>query len=450
MREYLAGRVGQTLTTVTGKPNTVRAVGNSAVKVATEARPEGADVSLALIQDVVNRVFDGEEVELDPQRRSAFVAAVLLTLEGVEVLTNPRRARLAAPEAAAGPSGLDRWWANQPEQRFWMEVTGRADVGTDLHAPQHDDAGNENWTYTLVREVQDGDLVFHYEKSATAITSWSIAAGGFWEEDTLWGTPRSTGPTGQPVQPYKRPGLWHGLHGPFRLEVPVTLADLREAEQELRKIQAELQAQHPGQSLYFPVQFRRDDIRAQQGYLVKMPAAVVAAFPQLSKAASTATGPPPVPAKMDRAELGSAYEPANEAARQAHRDPFPVDPAVVERGVRSHAFLQNLLAAHVQGKGFEPKRPGPNDPAWDVLWRDENGEVWVAEIKSLTPSNEERQLRLGLGQVLRYRHRLAAEEGIAHAVLMTEYEPRDRTWTDLCSDLGVILTFPEALASALG
>jgi hypothetical protein len=45
----------------------------------------------------------------------------------------------------------------------------------------------------------------------------------------------------------------------------------------------------------------------------------------------------------------------------------------------------------------------------------------VAEVKSLTRSNEERQLRLGLGQLLRYRHRLAAQEGTAHAVTFAHW-----------------------------
>ncbi len=40
-----------------------------------------------------------------------------------------------------------------------------------------------------------------------------------------------------------------------------------------------------------------------------------------------------------------------------------------------------------------------------ILWL--NGEeAWVAEVKSLTTTNEEPQLRLGLGQVLIYRQRL--------------------------------------------
>jgi hypothetical protein len=443
IRAYLTSIVGQTLATVTGKPNTVIAVGDSTVTVGTEDNPEGASVSLSLVQGVVDRIYGGEEVELDPQARSAFVAAVLLTMDDIDVQTDPRRARLKQAPVVVGPSGLARWWAGHADERYWMEVTGRGDVGADLHAPQRDDAGHENWTYALVREVADGDVVFHYEKSKTAITSWSIATGGFWEEDTDWGTPRSTGPSGHPVQPYKRPGLWHGLHGPFRFAQPVTLADLRAAESELRAVSTALEGAHPGKRLYFPVQFRSDGIRAQQGYLVKFPAEVVALFPQLADATANATVPPPVPDAAGKGDtLGADYEPADEEASQTERDPFPVDPAIVERGIRSHAVLQNKLAAHIKSLGLAPKKPEKDDPAWDVLWRDAQGEVWVAEVKSLTPSNEERQLRLGLGQLLRYRFRLAAQEGTAHAVLMVEHEPRDTTWKDLCDELGVVLAWP--------
>jgi len=64
----------------------------------------------------------------------------------------------------------------------------------------------------------------------------------------------------------------------------------------------------------------------------------------------------------------------------------------------------------------------------------------VAEVKSITAENEEQQLRLGLGQVLRYRQRLAA---LGHdrvvAVLVPERQPRDPSWHELCQDLGVVL-----------
>jgi hypothetical protein len=98
-----------------------------------------------------------------------------------------------------GAMALNVWWLDDPGQRFWIETTGRADVGADLHAPALDGADRESPTYSLVREaVEEGDVVFHYEKAASAITSWSVAHGGFWEAETVWGTPRSTGPSGQP------------------------------------------------------------------------------------------------------------------------------------------------------------------------------------------------------------------------------------------------------------
>jgi hypothetical protein len=447
MREHIEALVGRTLSTPTGKSNRVVRVDRGSVIVATETNPAGSGVSLEFVQSVVDRIFAGEEVVLDPKRRSAFVGAVLKTIDGVEVLAGPRRARLVLPVGVSGDRGF--WWAGKPGERFWLEITGRPDVGTDLHAPQRDDAGNENWTYALVREVVDGDVVFHYEKSRSAITSWSVATGGFWEEDTHWGTPRSTGRSGRPVAPYKRPGFWHGLHGAFPLGAPVTLAMLRNAEGDLREIRDTLTAENPGHSLYFPVQFRGDGIRAQQGYLTKLPARIVALFSQLHTVVGSAEEPPTVPTPTNQVSPGRPYRPADEVAAQAERDPFPVDPAVVERGVRSHTKLQNLLARHIASAGWKPKTPDSGDPLWDVLWTTSDGTVWVAEVKSLTPANEERQLRLGLGQLLRYRHRLGAGGSPAKAALMIEHEPSDPEWAELCTELDVVLVWPEVLTERL-
>ena len=75
--------------------------------------------------------------------------------------------------------------------------------------------------------------------------------------------------------------------------------------------------------------------------------------------------------------------------------------------------------------------------------------VFVAEVKSITAGNEEHQLRLGLGQVLRYRQRLAA---LGHArvvaVLVPERQPRDPSWRELCQHLGVVLLSREELKRA--
>ena len=45
----------------------------------------------------------------------------------------------------------------------------------------------------------------------------------------------------------------------------------------------------------------------------------------------------------------------------------------------------------------------PHEPNFDLAWQ-AGDTAFVVEIKSITDDNEEEQLRIGLGQVLRYRH----------------------------------------------
>lgn len=339
---------------------------------------------------------------------------------------------------------LHGWWQANPLERYWMEITGRPDLGADLHAPRLDDGGAENPTYALVREVRDGDIVLHYEKSSTAITAWSIAQGGFWEGETVWGTPRSTGPSGAPVEPYAREGLWHGLHGPFYLDEPLTLAEIRSLEGSVVDVLTKLEAKH-GKPLYFPFHRRTDGLRAAQGYLMKMPLDLVDALPNLPDLFDDVPSAFPVsPGPLNSGEPGEDYIPVDVAVPQVERDPFSVDPAAVERGLRSHRELQNLLAEKVAEIGYKPRRPQPLDPPWDLLWL--NGEeAWVAEVKSLTTTNEERQLRLGLGQVLIYRQRLKQFHSSVMAVLMVEWKPLDPDWHALCDSLDVHLLWPDVL-----
>lgn len=70
----------------------------------------------------------------------------------------------------------------------------------------------------------------------------------------------------------------------------------------------------------------------------------------------------------------------------------------------------------------------------------------VAEVKSTTNSNREMQLRLGLGQVLRYRQRLAADSGRqVMAWLVAEGPVEDQSWKQTCADVGASLAWPSAL-----
>jgi hypothetical protein len=125
-----------------------------------------------------------------------------------------------------------------------------------------------------------------------------------------------------------------------------------------------------------------------------------------------------------------------------------VDPSVIDRGRNGHARTQNLVARHVRHAGFQPLVASPDDPQFDVAWVD-GGQLYVCEVKSMTASNEEQQLRLGLGQVLRYRQLIETRGRHVTAVLAGERHPNDRTWDDVCRQHGVILVWPEVLAARL-
>ena len=81
-----------------------------------------------------------------------------------------------------------------------------------------------------------------------------------------------------------------------------------------------------------------------------------------------------------------------------------------------------------------------DEPQFDLAW--EAGDVtWVAEVKSVTPQNEERQLRTALGQVLRYRQLLEGEGRTVRAMIAAELKPSDPSWVDLCSREEVALVW---------
>lgn len=358
------------------------------------------------------------------------------------------------PRTGGSPT-VRAWWRDDLNERFWLEASHRPDRGTDLRAPAANKDGRPYWSYELVREVEAGDVVFHYDADAMAITHWSLATGDRWVQDAWWSA-LGTASRGTPQS--LQPHWFCGLHGPFRVTPRLERADLVAQARASETIRAGLKAR-VGASPYFPFQHRADGLRISQGYLFKVPAELVALFEPLRDAAVRAEAmptevrrrtrrqhrlaslPPPGRASVPSQVIGQAYTAADEGATVAESDPFPADPAVVERSLRSHARLQNRLAAEVVAAGLEPLEPNAGNPLFDLAWRS-GDELYVAEVKSLTRSNEERQLRLGLGQLLRYRHQLSAAGTTVHAVLYVERRPSDATWHELCASLGVDLRAP--------
>jgi hypothetical protein len=180
-----------------------------------------------------------------------------------------------------------------------------------------------------------------------------------------------------------------------------------------------------------------------QGYLFKLPLSFVRLF-QLNPTGASVRGKAE---PIGTAELGDEYRTADEFSAVEERDPFLIDPTLVERAIRGHAVTQNRLANHLKSTGIDPRSPKSNEPNFDIAW-EVAGRVFVAEVKSVTEKNEEKQLRLGLGQILRYADQLR-HGGTVVPVLVAERRPKDCSWEQLCDRVGVLLVWPDVFAERL-
>jgi hypothetical protein len=126
--------------------------------------------------------------------------------------------------------------------------------------------------------------------------------------------------------------------------------------------------------------------------------------------------------------------PAVPAALTAQRS-FDAD--AYRAGVDDHDRLCRQLIDHLSRSGVRAGA-GLHGVPVDLGWRDGAGEQFIAEVKSVVGANAVDQLRLGLGQVLEYRHRLAALGVPTTAVLLVS-RCDDPAWRDICADTGVTL-----------
>jgi hypothetical protein len=340
---------------------------------------------------------------------------------------------------------MNRWWTDLAQERLWMEITDRADLGVDLNAPQLKGTAAKHadfWGYSLIKQVQPGDMVFHFSKPAEAILAWSIAAGSWWEDDVFWGAQGTSARQAGNV-PVLRPGWRLGLEHFTVLANPVLLSSIRQREAKIFTIRDALESTHE-KPTYFPfAPYSGQSLRPFQSYLVKFPRELARLFPALDQAIPTATQARSVSKPMPGSSLGMPYTPADENVLTSNPDPFSRDPALVERALQSHARIQNSLAEYVHSRGAPPRRPAPTEPDFDLAW-EFKGVRYVAEVKSTTDRNEEKQLRLALGQVLRYADLMTAGQAPARAVVAVEREPTDQAWIRLCDALGVLIAWPGA------
>jgi hypothetical protein len=115
------------------------------------------------------------------------------------------------------------------------------------------------------------------------------------------------------------------------------------------------------------------------------------------------------------------------------------DPSERDRATQVHRSLENWLIAKLRDCGVEPLDPA-GEPFFDVAWRS-GGTLHVCEVKS-SANSPVHQLRLGLGQILQYRHMLERGGRVdVSGCILIEDDPTG-SWVDLCSGLGILLFWP--------
>jgi hypothetical protein len=316
----------------------------------------------------------------------------------------------------------------------------------NLKAPQTNERDEAFWSYSLLKEVQEGDIIYHYDGNSQAIVARSQAVGIPWEDTLVWAA-RGSSARSAKVVPRGRPGWYLGLERYEILPNPILLQDIRHKSQALIEIKSSLEHQL-GNPLYLPFEVSPNrPLRPMQGYLFKLPRAFLQLFGLDKHSFANARARMTPTIQVATVTIGTTYRAADEEITSAERDPFAVDPAIVDRGLHGHAITQNALAAHLRLLGLEPRSPEYNEPNFDLAWQD-GATIFVAEVKSLTDFNEEKQLRLGLGQVLRYAHCLR-RCGKVVPVLVVERAPADAGWNELCNQLGVVLLWPERFSECI-
>jgi hypothetical protein len=310
--------------------------------------------------------------------------------------------------------------------------------------------GRRFWSYDLLDEVDPGDVVLHYDRTEHAILGWSVVVGTAWSDEVVWAA-RGTYARGRNIQPHRRPGRRVPLRGPILLPAPLALEQIRASQDRLVTIR--------GDRPYFPFELGGRPARPMQGYLFKLPAAFLDLFreldalprnlPAASQSGDFADERSP---STDRGSRRPAFKPRNEQVRSRAARPWARDPSEVDRALSSHARIERLVAEAAAADGWRARTYGPDDPMFDLLLERDNEAVGVAvvvEAKSTVVSNVEKQLRLALGQVLRYRQLLMRSGRQIVGMIAVERSPVDARWGELCGQLGVLLAWPEVVREQL-
>lgn len=322
---------------------------------------------------------------------------------------------------------------------IFLEITERDDLGENLIAPQEDQGGGNR--YWLVTQPTPGDIVLHYHRPSGGIIAISRVAGPP-EESTIRWAAKGTASREQHVEPYERPAWLVPLTGYQVLDPPTTQEEVVARRDQILQVKQDLENEH-GTGLQFPYNRYRDGLRTLQAYLALYPRDLLDVFPELASQVSDyeALDPSEIQPPESDPEDPDLFL-ADEDIAVNHSGQVTIDPDALTRANQSHAAAQNKLRQRVIDRGGKLSKPidGANV---DLAWADKRGRTTVAEVKSLTATNEAHQIRYGIGQLIDYLHEYE-QAGIQDAigVLFLARPPARQCWVAKSDWVGIELCWP--------
>ena len=135
--------------------------------------------------------------------------------------------------------------------------------------------------------------------------------------------------------------------------------------------------------------------------------------------------------------LGQPYRTASGTVPNP-REPFEFDPHELERTTEEHMRAQDRIAEALKELGATVCSPIGGGPDYDIAWVFRNRR-FVAEVKTTRDANISKQLRLGLGQIMEYRHQMSLDGTEPRAVLIAAGKPPADHWYQICRGASVDL-----------
>ena len=172
---------------------------------------------------------------------------------------------------------VNRWWADMPNERFWLVVARLDEMKDVLVIPEEHSSGVAGWVSQLPAYVPRRDVVFQYDVESQAIAAWSRAKGPATRQDAA--RPRSGRHEGDD---HSRRASWLlKLHGWRLLHTPVMAEEIARVQYdlfpELRSLEEEV-----GDPLYYPFAMGNPaKTHPVPGRFFKLPAVFVERFASL-------------------------------------------------------------------------------------------------------------------------------------------------------------------------